>query len=140
MSDIFQEVDEELREEKYKTIWQRYKYYIIAIIGLFIFSVGFNAFWKQYSLNEVNERSARFFSAMEIAQEDKTSAVLILEEFASKEKSSSEYHSMIARFSEAAIRRSDKDFSGALIIYEKLSVIIFQFFIKIMQSYLLLKC
>jgi hypothetical protein len=58
---------------------------------------------------------------MEIAQEDKTSAVLILEEFASKEKSSSEYHSMIARFSEAAIRRSDKDFSGALIIYEELS-------------------
>ena len=121
MSDIFQEVNEELREEKFKTIWQRYKYYIIAIIVLLIFSVGFNAFWKQHSLNEVNERSARFFSAMEIAQEDKTSAVLILEEFASKEKSSSEYHSMIARFSEAAIRRSDKDFSGALIIYEELS-------------------
>ena len=121
MSDIFQEVDEELREEKFKTIWQRYKYYIIAIIVLLIFSVGFNAFWKQHSLNEVNERSARFFSAMEIAQEDKTSAVLILEEFASKEKSSSPYNSMIARFSEAAIRRSDKDFSGALIIYEELS-------------------
>ena len=67
------------------------------------------------------KRSARFFSAMEIAQEDKTSAVLILEEFASKEKSSSPYNSMIARFSEAAIRRSDKDFSGALIIYEELS-------------------
>ena len=37
MSDIFQEVDKELREEKYKTIWKRYKYYIIAILVLFIF-------------------------------------------------------------------------------------------------------
>ena len=122
MSDIFQEVDKELREEKYKTIWKRYKYYIIAILVLFIFCVGFNSFWKQYSLNEVNDRSTRFFAAMELAQQDKTSAIVLLQEFTSKEKNSSEYHSMIASFAEAAIRRSDKDFSGALAIYDEISV------------------
>ena len=47
MSDIFQEVDKEIREEKYKTIWNKFKYYIIGILILFIFGVGFNSFWKQ---------------------------------------------------------------------------------------------
>ena len=122
MSDIFQEVDKELREEKYKTIWARYKYYIIAILVLFVFSVGFNSFWKKNSLNEINDRSARFFAAMELAQQDKTSAISLLQEFTSKEKDSSEYHSMIASFAEAAIRRSNKDFSGALAVYDEISV------------------
>ena len=122
MSDIFQEVDKELREEKYKTIWNRYKYYIIAILVLFVSSVGFNSFWKQHSLDEVNDRSTRFFAAMELAQQDKTSAISLLQEFTIKEKDSSEYHSMIASFAEAAIRRSDEDFSGALAVYDEISI------------------
>ena len=120
MSDIFQEVDKELREEKYKTIWTKYKYYIIGFFVLFVFGVGFNSFWKQHSYNEVNDRSTRFFAAMELAQEDKASAIIMLQEFVSKEKDSSEYHAMIARFAEAAIRRSEKDFSGALAIYDEI--------------------
>ena len=122
MSDIFQEVDKELREEKYKTIWNRYKYYIIAILVLFVSSVGFNSFWKQHSLDEVNDRSTRFFAAMELAQQDKSSAISLLQEFTSKEKDSSEYHSMIASFAEAAIRRSEGDFSGALAVYDEISI------------------
>jgi len=122
VSDIFQEVDKELREEKYKTIWNRYKYYIIAILVLFVSSVGFNSFWKQHSLDEVNDRSTRFFAAMELAQQDKTSAISLLQEFTIKEKDSSEYHSMIASFAEAAIRRSDEDFSGALAVYDEISI------------------
>jgi len=122
VSDIFQEVDKELREEKYKTIWNKYKYYIIGMFVLFVFGVGFNSFWKQDSLNEVNDRSARFFTAMELAQEDKKSAILMLQEFVSKEKNSSKYHAMIASFAEAAIRRSDKDFTGALAIYNMISI------------------
>ena len=122
MSDIFQEVDKELREEKYKTIWNKYKYYIIGIFVLFVFGVGFNSFWKQHTFNEINDRSARFFTAMELAQEDKTSAILMLQEFVKKEKDSAEYHAMIAGFTEAAIRRSEKDFNGALAIYEAISI------------------
>ena len=90
MSDIFQEVDKELREEKFKTIWHKFKYYIIGVLVLFVFGVGFNSFWKQHSVNEVNDRSTRFFAAMELAQQDKISAIALLQEFTSKEKNSSE--------------------------------------------------
>lgn len=120
MSDIFQEVDEELREEKYKSIWHRYKYYLIGGIILFILVIAANAFWKDYSLKEINDRSKKFFAAIETAQDDKSNAIKLLEDFANTEVDS-EYNVLIARFTEAAIRRSDKDFNGALVIYEELA-------------------
>ena len=110
MSDIFQEVDEELREEKYKSIWSKYKYYIIGFIIILVLGIGFNAFWKQYSLKQVTDRSTRFFYAMEMIEEDKATAISVLEEFAKNEQSTSEYNVLIARFKEAAIRRSNKDY------------------------------
>jgi len=120
VSDIFQEVDEELREEKYKSIWRKYKYYVVGGLILFILGIAINAFWKDYSLKEINNRSEKFFEAIETAQEDKAGAITLLEEFAKKEKNA-EYNVLIAKFTEAAIRRSEKDFNGALDIYEILA-------------------
>ena len=120
MSDVFQEVDEELREEKYKSIWRKFRYYVIGGLILFIIGIAANAFWKDYNLKEINERSDRFFTAIEMAQEDKVNAITLLEEFANQEEKNSEYNALIARFTEAAIRRSEKDFNGALVIYQSL--------------------
>lgn len=120
MSDVFQEVDEELREEKYKSIWRKFRYYVIGGLILFILGIAVNAFWKDYNLKEINERSNRFFTAIEMAQEDKVNAITLLEEFANQEEKNSEYNTLIARFTEAAIRRSEKDFNGALKIYQSL--------------------
>ena len=55
MSDVFQEVDEELREEKYKSIWRKFRYYVIGGLILFILGIAANAFWKNYNLKEINE-------------------------------------------------------------------------------------
>ena len=120
MSDVFQEVDEELREEKYKSIWRKFRYYVIGGLILFILGIAANAFWKDYNLKEINDRSNRFFTAIEMAQEDKVNAITLLEEFANQEEKNSEYNALIARFTEAAIRRSEKDFNGALVIYQSL--------------------
>ena len=120
MSDVFQEVDEELREEKYKSIWRKFRYYVIGGLILFILGIAVNAFWKDYNLKEINDRSEKFFTAIEMAQEDKVNAITLLEEFANQEEKNSEYNALIARFTEAAIRRSEKDFNGALVIYQSL--------------------
>ena len=120
MSDVFQEVDEELREEKYKSIWRKFRYYVIGGLILFILGIAANAFWKDYNLKEINDRSEKFFTAIEMAQEDKVNAITLLEKFANQEERNSEYNALIARFTEAAIRRSEKDFNGALVIYQSL--------------------
>ena len=120
MSDVFQEVDEDLREEKYKSIWRKFRYYVIGGLILFILGIAANAFWKDYNLKEINDRSEKFFTAIEMAQEDKVNAITLLEKFANQEERNSEYNALIARFTEAAIRRSEKDFNGALVIYQSL--------------------
>jgi len=120
VSDVFQEVDEELREEKYKSIWRKFRYYVIGGLILFILGIAANAFWKDYNLKEINDRSEKFFTAIEMAQEDKVNAITLLEKFANQEERNSEYNALIARFTEAAIRRSEKDFNGALLIYQSL--------------------
>ena len=116
MSDIFQEVDEELREEKYKSIWKKYKYYVIGILVLFVLGVSVNAFWKNYSLNEVNDRSERFFAALEMSQKDKVGAISLLEEFSKEEAGGSEYNTLLAKFNEASIRKSENDISALLLL------------------------
>ena len=91
MSDVFQEVDEELREEKYKSIWRKFRYYVIGGLILFILVIAANAFWKDYNLKEINDRSEKFFTAIEMAQEDKVNAITLLEKFANNEEENSEY-------------------------------------------------
>ena len=120
MSDIFQEVEEDIKEEKYKSIWRRYRNYIISFIVLIVVGVSLNAFWKQQSSKEVTERSEKFFDAIALADEDNKKAIILLNEFSSIEKESSEFNVVLSSFKEAALRREEKDFSGALEIYENL--------------------
>ena len=120
MSDIFQEVEEDIKEEKYKSIWRRYRYYIISFIILIVVGVALNAFWKQQSYKEVRERSEKFFDAIALADEDKNQAIKLLNEFSSIEKKSSEFNVVLSSFKEAVLRREKKDFAGALKIYENL--------------------
>ncbi len=52
MADFLNEIDEDLRHEKYKKLWARYgQYAIIAIILLILSVVGFQA-WRFYEVNQ----------------------------------------------------------------------------------------
>ena len=122
MSDVFQEVEEDIREEKYKTIWNRYKYYFISIILIIVMGVAFNAFLKQQSIKKVSERSEKFFDAISLVDEDSEQAILLLNDFSKTEEKSSEYNVILSLFMEAAIKREKKDFSGALDIYKNVAL------------------
>ena len=122
MSDVFQEVEEDIREEKYKTIWNRYKYYFISTIIIIVMGVALNAFLKQQSIKEVSERSEKFFDAISLVDEDSEQATLLLNDFSKTEEKSSEYNVILSLFMEAAIKREKKDFSGALDIYKNVAL------------------
>lgn len=63
MADIFQEVDEEVRREQLKRLWQRYGNYIIAVCVLVVVGV---AAWRGYDWWE-NKRAAEAGAAFEQA-------------------------------------------------------------------------
>ncbi len=120
MSDVFQEVEEDIREEKYKTIWKRYKYYFISTLLIIVIGVAANVFVKEKSLKEVNKRSEKFFDAISLVNEDSEQAILLLNEFSKTEEKSSEYNIILSLFVEAAMKREQKDFLGAIDIYKNL--------------------
>ena len=63
MSDIFQEVDEEVRREQLQKLWDRYQYYVYAAVTLVLLAVGG---WRGYDWY-VTKQAAETGSAFEEA-------------------------------------------------------------------------
>jgi len=121
VSDVFQEVDEDIRQERYKTIWKRYRYYFISIIMVLIIAVATNAFLRHQNFKKVNERSEKFFNAISISNSNSDEALKLLNEFSKTELKSSQYNVILSLFIEAAINREKKDFSAALNVYSQIA-------------------
>ena len=121
MSDVFQEVDEDIRQERYKTIWKRYRYYFISIIMVLIIAVATNAFLRHENFKKVNERSDKFFNAVSISNSNSDEALKLLNEFSKTELKSSQYNVVLSLFIEAAINREKQDFSAALNLYSQIA-------------------
>tara|TARA_Y100001936_G_C16039747_1_gene650786 strand:+ start:157 stop:801 length:645 start_codon:yes stop_codon:yes gene_type:complete len=121
VSDVFQEVDEDIRQERYKTIWKRYRYYFISIIMVLIIAVATNAFLRHENFKKVNERSDKFFNAVSISNSNSDEALKLLNEFSKTELKSSQYNVVLSLFIEAAINREKQDFSAALNVYSQIA-------------------
>ena len=52
MSDVFREVDEEVRREQLKKLWERYQYLIIGVVFLVVVGVGG---WRLYEWNQMRQ-------------------------------------------------------------------------------------
>lgn len=63
MSDIFHEVEEEVRKERYVEIWNKYGTLIIAGAAAIIIGVAAYQAWLAYSLGQREQASARFDAA-----------------------------------------------------------------------------
>ena len=119
MGDVFQEVDEDIRKDRIKSIWKRYRIFFILFLLFVIGAVCFNSFWTQYKLKKVEERSEKYFFAMDEATVNAQKGVDALKIFSDEEYDSS-YHVLLANLKEAAIRRSKNDLHNALNIYENI--------------------
>jgi hypothetical protein len=72
VSELFDEVDEEVRREQLKKLWDRYSIYIIAVAVLIIAAVGG---WRGYQYLEAKkaaEAGAAFDKAVELSEQNKT--------------------------------------------------------------------
>jgi hypothetical protein len=72
VSELFNEVDEEVRREQLKKLWDRYSIYIVAAAILVVAAVGG---WRGYEYLEAQkaaEASAAFDAAIELADQNKS--------------------------------------------------------------------
>ncbi|GAB9242700.1 tetratricopeptide repeat protein [Bradyrhizobium diazoefficiens] len=71
MSELFDEVDEEVRREQLKKLWEKYSIYFIALMVLIVAAVGG---WRGYQYLEAKkaaEAGAAFEKAVALSEQDK---------------------------------------------------------------------
>lgn len=71
MTDIFHEVDEEVRREQLKKLWERYGYYIIAGCVLIVAGIGAWRGYEWWETKKVAEAGVAFEQAVTLAESGK---------------------------------------------------------------------
>ncbi len=66
MSDIFREVEEDVRKEKLEKFWKAYGDYVIALVALIILGIAGFELWQRYEANQRAKAAIAFSAAQRI--------------------------------------------------------------------------
>lgn len=72
MSDIFHEIEEDIRKERMERLWKRYGPYAIAVAVLIVLGVAGWRGWEWYSAQRAREAGASFEQALQLAREGRS--------------------------------------------------------------------
>jgi len=118
VSELFDEVDEEVRRDQLKKLWDRYSLYIVAVAILIVAGVGG---WRGYEYLEVKkaaEAGAAFDRAIELSEQNKhAEAEAAFADLAAKATSG---YRMLARLRQAA-EIANRDPQAAAKMYDEIA-------------------
>jgi hypothetical protein len=117
VSDIFREIDEELRRDNLLKLWARYGRFIIAaVIVVMALAAGFAA-WRSHQLAERQAQSARFASALALAQAGKNSeSAAVLSTI-----NTGDGYAVLAAFENAALLAKQGEHKQAATAYDRIA-------------------
>ncbi len=72
MSDIFREVDEEVRQDRALALWNKYQNLILAVAAVIVIAAGGYKFWQGQQLKAAEAADEKFQTAMTLSREDKS--------------------------------------------------------------------
>jgi hypothetical protein len=118
VSDIFREIDEELRRENLVKLWSRYGKYILLVVVLAVAIAGAIVAWREYQASERRAQSGRYSAALALVREGKDAEAARL--FTALAQESGGY-GLLASFEEAELLVKSGDRKAAIAAYDKLS-------------------
>jgi len=118
VSEIFREIDEELRRENLLKLWQRYGRYIIAAVVLVVLLAGGIVAWLDYQAKERRAQGARYSAALSLARQGKDAEAAKL--FAQLAQGGGGY-SIPGAFEEAEMLVRGGDRKAAVAAYDRLA-------------------
>jgi len=118
VSDIFHEVDEEVRREKLRQLWERHGNLIVAFALLVVLAVGGWRGYDWWETQKAAESGAAFEAAVLLAESGKQAEAQ--EAFAKLAKDGSSGYRVLARFREAA-ELAKSDGAAAVKAYDALA-------------------
>jgi hypothetical protein len=112
MTDIFREVDEDLRHERYKRLWDRFGSYVIAAAILIVVATAGWRLWEYWRGHQAQAAGDRFIAALDLSDKgDHAEAIKALEAIASD---GSGQYPLLARFRAATEKAASGDHDGAV--------------------------
>lgn len=69
--ELFREVEEELRRERYERLWKQYGHYVIGVAATIVIVVAGYKYWEHYNKTATESAGANFETAMQAAANKK---------------------------------------------------------------------
>jgi hypothetical protein len=118
VSDIFREIDEELRRDNFLKLWQRYGRYVIGVVVVVLLAVGGFVAWRNHQVSVRQAQSVRYEAALALLRQGKDAEAAKV--FASVGDEAGAY-GQLAAFEAADLAAKSGDVKGAIAGYDKLA-------------------
>jgi hypothetical protein len=118
VSDIFREVDEELRRDQLNKLWKRYGNYVIALAVVFVAAVGGWRGYQWWQAKQAAEAGSAFMAAAVLSEQGKSDEAEAA--FAKIAKDGTANYRVLAGFREAA-ELSKNDSKAGVAAYDALA-------------------
>jgi hypothetical protein len=118
VSDIFREIDEELRRDNWLKLWSQYGRYIVALAVAALLVAGSVVAWRDHQLSERRAQSTRFAGALELATSGKPAdAEKVLGLIAGEGGG----YAVLASFEQAGLLAKSGDHKAAAAAYDRIA-------------------
>jgi hypothetical protein len=115
VSDIFREIDEELRRDNFLKLWQRYGKYVIVAAGVVVAGTAVATGWREYQARQRQAEGVRYEAALNLVQQGRDQEATGA--FAAIAHDANAGRAVLARFEEASLKAKSGDRDGAMALY-----------------------
>lgn len=118
MSDIFREIDEELRRDNLLKLWKQYGRYVIIAVVLVFVAAGAIVAWRDHKASERRAQSIRYNNALALVRDGKDADAQ--KAFATIANEGGGY-GVLSAFQEGEVLAKAGDRKGAAAVYDKIA-------------------
>jgi len=115
LSDIFREVEEDVRRERLQKFWKAYGDYVIALVALIIVGIAGFELWQRYQATQRDKASVAF-SAAQAIRDPKQAA----DSFADLVKTAPKGYALLAKLEQASSMMASGQRDGAIALYKEI--------------------
>jgi hypothetical protein len=119
LSDIFREIDEELRRDNLEQLWKRYSSYILALAIVIVIATAGVVGWRAYQQKQREAQGVQYAAAVDLVRQDKEADAAAA--FAELAQKADHGRAVLARLEEAASKINSSDVPGAIAVYDQVA-------------------